>query len=157
MNIRVSREECGHGCFSLLPRWRRRWNRTTLWSTRRTFRRRAPSAHKGSESLSLRNGVVTRRSSVRTGNWALSTGARGGLPVDLPDLSSHDLCAYARGTHTVTVGAQGGGWPYGTGGQRELDGTVFRSPSPRAETPRPNEWIDPPVDRRVTWPGGLEA
>ena len=48
--------------------------------------------------------------------WGVErTGGRGntGVPPDLPDLTSHDLCAYARGPHRVTIGAKGPGWPHG--------------------------------------------
>jgi hypothetical protein len=86
------------------------------------------------------------------GNWALTTGGRTGLPVDLPDLSSHDMCAYARGTHDVVVGAAGHGWPHaGEGTPQTLDGTMFRDPSPRGDAPRASDWEDPHVDRRITW------
>ena len=49
------------------------------------------------------------------GSWPgpvlrFSAGDRVGLPVDLVDLSSHDLCAYAQGPHQVVVGARGAGW-----------------------------------------------
>ena len=47
------------------------------------------------------------------------------VPVDLGDLSSHDLCAYAAGPVQLAVAA--------SGQRRELPGTIFRHPSPRAD------------------------
>ena len=82
------------------------------------------------------------------GNWDLRVGERDGLPVDLPDLSSHDLCAYAQGPLEVRVNE---GWPTSAeaGFTATLDGTMFRSPSPRAVPPDAESvpWEDPYIDR----------
>ena len=68
------------------------------------------------------------------GNDGLSVDATT-LPVDLVDLSSHDLCAYARGPIQVQLGAE---VEHAHGGHlsfeaREIAGSVFRSPSARVE------------------------
>ena len=93
------------------------------------------------------------------GNWALSDGGRIGLPVDLVDLSSHDLCAWARGPHEVRVGLAEFGWPPGTGATRSLEGSMFRSPSPRGVTPNGSSPIRPHIDRSTNfvWLGGRDA
>lgn len=58
------------------------------------------------------------------GNLLTTTNLAATVPVDLGDLSSHDLCAFAIGPAEVRVAA--------TGDTYTLDGTIFRQPSPRA-------------------------
>ena len=116
--------------------------------------------HDGPRGLQHRDTPVEARrtwASLRfRGNWGMLTGGRGntGVPPDLPDLTSHDLCAYARGPHRVTIGAKGPGWPHGEDGQgveRTIDGSMFREPSMRGVPPEESEWGEVAPDRSVTW------
>ena len=59
------------------------------------------------------------------GNYALT--AAPWLAVDIADLSSHDLCAYARGPAQIKVGY--------SGAVRQIEGTIFRWPSARPAAP----------------------
>ena len=70
------------------------------------------------------------------GNYALES--HDGLAVDLRDLTSHDLCAYAAGTHQVVSEF--------TGETSMLEGFVARQPSLRALNPSPG-----PVEKDDPW------
>ena len=63
------------------------------------------------------------------GNPGLVPTSANGFAVDLRDLSSHDLCAYAAGPVEVMVGT--GGETDAPGVAQTLEGSIFRSPSPR--------------------------
>ena len=64
------------------------------------------------------------------GNPGLTTtDPSSGVPADLADLSSADLCAYARGPLEVAVGPEGQ--------TAALPGSLFRDPAPRARERRP--------------------
>ena len=57
-----------------------------------------------------------------------------GVPVDIADLSTHDLCAFAAGPTLVQLGADSpADSPADSQQTREIRGTIFRSPSARAE------------------------